>query len=434
MDSSKKLYIALVVLVALGAGVYLQQQDEKKDAVAHSLSAKGADLPSITVDEATKKSIDTIEIFRPAKEAEEGAGGGGGTEAKPEQKVVLKKVSSGGDKAEDDKAEDDKAEGDKAEDDKDEWELVEPLKYQANASNVKSLLDNLEKLKTQETISSSSDTYEKWGVNDEKALHAVFKKGDEVVLDLYVGDSGSRGQMVRIGGKDGVFVAKGYSKYLYDRDVDAWRNKSVFKFKDKDAERISIKNENGEFEFKREDNKWLGTLDGKAIERFKGSKVDDMLRAYKSLNASKFGDGQTEADVGLTEPKATVTIELAGGSQKYELNVGDNAEGSSRWVKANNLDTIFSISSWSADWATADASKFQEKDEEASKDEDKDDAADEKAEAKDEKKSDVPVKAEKKAEEKKAPEKKPAPAPAPQPKAAEPKAPAAPAAPAAPKE
>ena len=143
--------------------------------------------------------------------------------------------------------------------------------------------------------------------------------------------------MVRLGGKDGVYVIKGYSKYLYDRETAAWRNKSVFKFEDKEAEHIVIKNENGEFDFKRDENKWLGTFDGQPIERFKGSKIDDLLRAYKSLNASKFGDGKTDADVGLVEPKASVTIDLKGGSAPHVLQIGDTSEGSSRWVKASTV-------------------------------------------------------------------------------------------------
>lgn len=352
MDSSKKLYIALAVLVALGAFVYIQQKDKKKDAAAHSLAARSADLPNLTVSEEDKKAIDRIEIFRPAFEPEEGAGGAP-QEAKPEQKVVLTKIGE--------------AEGDAA----DKWELAEPVKYRANDANVKSLLDNLEKLKTQEVISENSDTYDKWGVSDEKGLHAVFKKGEEVVTEMYFGDSGSRGQMVRVGGTDGVFVVKGYSKYLYDRDASTWRNKSIFKFEDKDAASITIKNENGEFAFTRDNNTWAGTFNGASFERFKTSKVDDLLRAYKSLNASKFGDDKSDADVGLTEPTATVTIQLKGDGDQYVLSVGDTAEGTSRWVKASNADTIFSISSWSADWATADLSKFQEKEKDAD-DEDSD--------------------------------------------------------------
>lgn len=342
MDSSKKLYVALAVLLAMGGGVYLQQKTKTTEAQSHSLSAQRAELPKLKIDEATRKTIDSVTLSRPAEEAKEGAEGESAA-AKEAQKVVLKRTTAG------------------ETPDKDVWELAEPTKYAANASNVKSLLENLEKLEVQEQISAGTDAYAKWGVDDAKGLHAVFKKGDQTVLDIYFGESGSRGQMARLVGHDGVYVVKGFQKYLFDRDTSAWRDKAIFKFEDKDAELVTIKNETGAFEFKRQDTTWNGTLDGKSIDGFKPSKVDDLLRAYKSLSASEFGDKKTLADVGLATPKATVTIELKGGSGKFELLVGDTAEASNRWVKANNSDTIFSISSWSADWATADAAKFAEK-------------------------------------------------------------------------
>jgi hypothetical protein len=51
----------------------------------------------------------------------------------------------------------------------------------------------------------------------------VAYKGADKAVDLYFGKSGSRGQMARIGGKDGVYVVGGYSSYLYTREVKNWR-------------------------------------------------------------------------------------------------------------------------------------------------------------------------------------------------------------------
>jgi hypothetical protein len=84
-----------------------------------------------------------------------------------------------------------------------------------------------------------------------------------------------------------------------------------------------------------------------------------LLRAYKALSAIDFGDDKQPADVGLATPEATVTIDLKGGTGKNVLKVGKTAEGTNRWAMTNGSDQIYSISSWSSDWATADAKKFQ---------------------------------------------------------------------------
>ncbi len=334
MDSTKRLYVALGALALGGVLVFQQTKKEQSVEQAHSLAAAQGQLPELALEEEVTKTIDTVELHVPPEKKEDGSG-----EAID---VVLKK------------------QGD------DQWVLDKPMSYPANLNNVTSLLKNLTSLKLVEQVSQRTDAYDKWGLAGDDALHAVFKKGDEVLLDAYFGNNGSRGQMTRLGNQDGVFAVSGFSRYLYARDVTNWRDKALFKFDDKDVEHVVVDNESGRFEFTRDGSSWKGLLKGKAIERFKASKVDDLLRAFKALNANGFGDDKKAQDVGLGEKAlATVTITMKDGGQSYALKVGDTAEGSSRWVQVGGKDDLFSISSWAADWATAEPTKFQEKAEEA---------------------------------------------------------------------
>lgn len=342
MTTDKKLYIALAVLAVLGGAVFMQNKKKAADAQAHSLEGAAESLPKIALTEEQTKTIDKIEIQAPAK-----GDGGAATQVQ-----LIKKGEE-------------------------DWDVAEPVKAKANASNVKSLIENLTRLEIKEQIDSTNGSYDKFDLSDDKALHAVFFKGDEKVADLYFGENGSRGQMTRIAGKDGVYAVKGYSSYLYGRDVAGWRDKTIFKFEDKDAVKVTIQNENGEFVFEKNGEDWTAKhakkagQPGTALKDFDKGKLESLLRAYKSLNASEFGDGKKPSDVGLEEPIATVTIELKGGSGRHVLSVGDTAEGSNRWVMKNGSDQIFSISSWGADWATANVDKFAAgKDDEGDSDDD----------------------------------------------------------------
>lgn len=330
MNTETKLYVAVGVLVVLGGSYFFLNKKEQAEAAQYSLSTRAAELPKIAVSEDDTKKIDKIQITK--------AGTDGGAP------VEIEMVKNG-----------------------EEWKLVKPIDAVANQANVKSLLDNLKTLKVTETIDSSEASYAKFGVSDDKALHAVFRKGDAVALDVYFGDSGGRGQMTRIAGKPGVFAVKGYSSYLYSRDVKGWRDMSVFKFEDSAVTNVSIVNEHGTFTFDKDGETWKGKF-GKPkakadpIKNFDEGKVKDMIRAYKSLTADGFAEkDKTEADVGLDSPKATVVFTLKDGA-KREIKVGANAEGSSRWVKASGSDEIWSIGSWAADWAVAEPSKFAKAD------------------------------------------------------------------------
>lgn len=330
MDQQKKLYVALAVLVALGVALFVQRRSEHQEMAQHSLEGKAASLPKLELTEEATKSIDRIVLSKPA-DAEGGKA----------EEIELVKTGE------------------------DAWSLKKPTEAKANTSNVTSLLENLTKLSLSEQISASKDEYERWGVSDEKALHATFFKGEENVFDVYFGENGTRGQMTRLAKHDGVYAVKGFSKWLYERDAKGWRDKSMFKFDDKEVAKVEIQNDKGSFVFEKSGETWTGKHGKQVsalrpIDRFQPSKVEDLLRAYKALSAMDFGDGKQAADVGLDKPVATVKIELNGGTGVHVLSVGSTAEGTNRWAKTNGSDQIYSISSWSADWATAEPTKFRE--------------------------------------------------------------------------
>ena len=84
-----------------------------------------------------------------------------------------------------------------------------------------------------------------------------------------------------------------------------------------------------------------------------------MLRALKGLSAEDFGDGKSPADTGLDKPEATVTVRLKDDEKSPELLVGGVSTGTNRWAKRGDDDTIYQITSFASDWATADSAKFQ---------------------------------------------------------------------------
>jgi len=332
LSTENKLYISLAVLAVLGGALFLQSKKEKEEAASYTLGGQAAALPKLELSDDDIKKIDKIALSKPAGDA--GAG------------VEVELTRSGED-----------------------WKITKPIAATANQPNVKSLLDNLKTLKATELIDGSKASYGKFGVSDDKALHAVFSKGNGVALDLYFGDSGGRGQMTRIAGKDGVYATKGYSSFLYSRDVKGWRDMAILKFEDSDVTNVNIDNANGSFAFvhdagKTTKNEFKPAKGGSAepIKNYDESKLVDLLRAYKALSADNFADkGKTEAELGLEKPVATIQFTLKDGA-KRQVRVGATSEGSSHWVKVTGSDEIWSISSWAVEWATAEPKKFQKSD------------------------------------------------------------------------
>jgi hypothetical protein len=342
MPTDKKLIIAVAVLAVLGGAVYVQKQKENSDLAAHSIEGAEQALPKITISDDDIKKIDKVEITRPPEKDGD----------KTESVTLVKK-------------------GDE------DWDLDKPVQAKGNASNVKSMLDDLKRLEVKELIDPSKASWDKYKLGDDKALHAVFYKGKDVALDVYFGEDGSRGQMTRLAGKDGVYAVKGYSSYLFNRAAKDWRDKTVFKFEEKDVEKVLLTNENGTFSFAKSGEDWKAKYGKKEadkdVEKFDKSKLESLIRAYKALTAADFGDGKKPGDVGLDPPKGTLEFDTKGGTVKYVIAFGDTAEGSNRWAKKTGADEIFSISSWAGDWATAKVDKFQKAEEKKSDDKKSDD-------------------------------------------------------------
>jgi len=343
MTSDTKLYLAVGVLAVLGGAYYLQTQKRAEETKEHSYTAQAAALPEIKVTDDDIKKIDKVVIDTPEEKAD------GDKEKKAAAKHVLVKQGE-------------------------EWKLDEPVKALANQANVESLLKNLKTLKVKEQITKDPKEFAKYELGDKEAVHATFYKGKDVAYEFWFGKRGGIGQMTRIKGHEGGYAVDGYSSYLYSRDTKGWRDLTIFKFDEKKVKSVDLQNEHGTFAFVKDGDAWTAKhqktkqAPAAAIKDFEPKKVDDLLRAYKALNANAFGDGKEPADVGLAEPIGRLVFTLDDGA-KRELAVGSNAEGTSRWVQAAGNPQIFSISSWAADWTVAEVSKFQKK-----KDGDKDKA------------------------------------------------------------
>jgi hypothetical protein len=353
MKQEHKIIAAVAVLLVLGIGVYVSRGQSEKEEQEHTVTA-AKDLPAIKLSDADAEKLTKIVIDN----ADKGA-------------VTLVKKG-------------------------DKWEVDKPVKAAADDQAVKSLIDNAKKLELQALIAETADVHEKYDLNEEKAVHAQLFKGDSKVLDIYFGKGGSRGQMARLADSDAVYAAKGYSQYTWAREPSNWRDKKVLKFEDKNAIQIEIENEHGKYSFTRTDDKlakaegedeegadkkapedkgaassWAGSFyarsDGgklgaaaKKIEDFDPKKVDQLLVAFKNLNATNFAE--EGADTGVDDPIANeggiLRVKLKDDAGDYEVRVGNKQEGSNRYLVKEGDPTVYVITSYAADWVTAKPEKF----------------------------------------------------------------------------
>ena len=267
-----------------------------------------------------------------------------------------------------------------------DWNLTFPLQTRASTSKVEALVNNLRNLHVWEVFHPGNDWYEQYDLTDAKALHIVAWKGAKKVSDLYCGKSSTHGQFVRIPGRDGIFSLvnggpEGYQGFLYTRALRSWRETSIFKFDEADAVEVEITNTSGVLRFSQGGDNWTGWFakrrangniaSGKPIgEDFDEGKVWELLRAYRSLEADDFGEERDKSDSGVERAEKTggiIRIRLKNAISDLTIRVGKLSNSTTRWaikdsrwaMKDGGDGTLYSLSPWTAGWATADISKFK---------------------------------------------------------------------------
>ena len=316
MERNAKIGVAGVVLVGLGVAVYYQH---KKDA-ALGAPVSQADLPELKVPD----DVDKIDIVNGSK-----------------GEVVLEKHG-------------------------DKWELTKPVNAPANQTNVKSVVDNLKELKVSDVASKTADEESKktYDLTPDKAVHVMVFKGADKKFDATFGKSGGLGDAMMLDGNPSIYLVKGYSSWMYAREPKDWRDREIFKFEDSDVTSLSLDGKNGHFVFSKAEadggaGDWMRTDDKKPIAHFDPQKAKTAVSAFKNLSAEDFGDGKTAADTGLDAPEETVTVKMKDGAT-HVLKIGKTADKGSHYAQKEGDGTIYTIGSYPYEWATGEASKFEQ--------------------------------------------------------------------------
>ncbi len=379
MKTEHKVIAGVGLVAVLGGLFYFANGDAKVEKEQRQTSASKTDLPSVTLLPEQLEKVGKIELKNADKPA-----------------IVLEKKGA-------------------------DWMITAPIQAKANQGDVKSLVDGLKELKITEAIDRGTAAYDQHEVSDTKAAHMTISDGaGGKLVDVFFGKKGTRGQMLRVAGTDGVFVDPDYQPFAATKDVKGWRDKSIVKIDEKEVASVDIENANGTYSFKRDGDNWTGAFvknpnapkpdekkdgdkkadagkkdgdkkvdadkkdgadkkadadkkDGDKTEEkkvevkdgfagFDGKKVEDLLRAFKALSAIDFADDG--ADVGV-DAAATeggvVRIKMKDGTE-HVLRIGKKQKGQNRFVKYGDNPTIFVISSFASDWATAEPSRFEKKD------------------------------------------------------------------------
>ena len=173
----------------------------------------------------------------------------------------------------------------------DKYEVTQPVKYPADENVAKQAFEAIEKLEFGNLVTEQKAKHAEFEVDDAKGVKVAIKKGDQSVGELIVGKTTGANTLVRVAGKDQVWQALGSIRYNFDRDTANWRDKTIVKFTQADAEKIEIKSPAGDISLKKgSGDQWVVDQSTLKIDKLDTAVAPAILSTLTSFVANEFAD------------------------------------------------------------------------------------------------------------------------------------------------
>jgi hypothetical protein len=237
----------------------------------------------------------------------------------------------------------------------DAYKVIKPVAYAADKDGAKIAFEAVAKMEFGNLISDQKSRHGELEVGD-TGLRVKIKKGETILADLHVGKVANDQLMIRLEGKDDVWAMTGVSKYQWDKDTTAWRDKHITTFDEKDAAKIEVVSKTrGRMVLSRPAPgdagpapEWRIVESSVKVEPFDKAAATELVNGFTSLLADDFGDGAKPEETGLDSPENTVTISLHNGKE-YKVLMGlKKKDKDDTFIKLADNPQVFVVSKYSA--------------------------------------------------------------------------------------
>lgn len=214
--------------------------------------------------------------------------------------------------------------------------------HRAASSEVNKLLDTVSGFKTGTVVSRNPTNFAAFQVTEETGIGVrIADAAGDPLAAFYVGKSGPDifSTYLKKAGAGEVILNPGVLKTVFDKEVDEWRDKTIFALAERDIQTYRIDGDISLVLERAEDGQWQAAFPetfpvdqqaaGRAVGRFSG------------LSAAGFEKGPPES-FGLDAPSITITATFKDGSTKT-LVVGDEKNSFQSFAMVEGEDKVYVV-------------------------------------------------------------------------------------------
>ncbi len=225
---------------------------------------------------------------------------------------------------------------------KDVWNLLAPIKTNADDFAVNRIIDDFAELESEKTVEKNCSDLEKYGLKKiEKGIKLTDKQGKSITL--VIGDKAPTGDYyyARLKDSDNVFLISDIKKKAIEKTDFDLRDRHLVKFDTEKLNSFIIKNieKNREIKIKKSGDNWFIEKPKNALA--KSSEIDSMVSAIHSLEAETiFKDSPEKQDLAkynLDKPVFILYLYLGKANGEVKLFVSKKDDKYYAYSKGSNF-------------------------------------------------------------------------------------------------
>ena len=227
------------------------------------------------------------------------------------------------------------------------WFITSPVEYKAAQMSIEQMLAALKNTTVDGTISKREEARDKFDVGDTGIIFRAYA-GDKKLLDAVVGKHSVEltHTYARLSDSNEINLWRGIFGRQIDRDVNGWRDKTVYSFNSDDIMSLTAKEGSVTRALTLNDSTWVYTENGKE-KPIDQEKTKRLVNLIATLNTDAFGEGEDIPRVANNDYDVEVSFSVRNGdTHTFHVWVPTDEGGKNYLVRKLDGDVLFRFFSY----------------------------------------------------------------------------------------
>ena len=241
-----------------------------------------------------------------------------------------------------------------------EWQIVQPVATQADASAVSGITSNLASVELQRVIDDNPADLKAFGLAEPR-IQVTFKAaGKDQALQIGQKSPTGAGVYAKVADQKRVFLIASFLESTFNRTTFDLRDKTVLKVDAVKVDALEVETAGGTMKFVKKNGEW--EIAQPSATRADYGAVENLLGKINSAQMKSIASAEA-ADLkpyGLDKPAATVRVGT--GSSQAALAIGSSSGEGAVYARDLSRPAVFTVDSTLLDDLKKDAGEYRQKD------------------------------------------------------------------------